>query len=398
MVADKFFPSTSEGRTLIFCELDYFKRLDLLCGKCGMALRGAYVNALGKKFHLEHFTCSVCPQVFRQHDSYFEKDGKLFCGYHYSVAYATKCGGCNMAVLKNFVETNSKDMSVTQWHPCCYMIYKLWHVRLTAKLADDAQSRNDPEVEIERQQKMIERVELILQVLSCFEESAAECISEMLVYFSNGNYLEGALHANRFIQHVFVLFASLEEIDRQLISKSNGSHQPKFKEPKQLVKKVIYFFSVFSGNQDIAARLAATKEMISLVTSLAHTLKVIIRGSLTGAFRLEQLYSTSDSVSKLLEAFESVKAKPSLLLKSPGLSGQGDVCHTCSLPLEESCVSSRTYSWHAACLRCATCQIPIDVESGFVSDSSTLYCDQHKTFDSTHGLSSVSQLQQYSKI
>ena len=59
-VAEKFFPLTNSSNVIqIFCENDYFKRLDLLCSKCGQALRGPHINALGKKFHIDHFTCSV---------------------------------------------------------------------------------------------------------------------------------------------------------------------------------------------------------------------------------------------------------------------------------------------------------------------------------------------------
>lgn len=89
-----------------------------------MALRGPHINALGKKYHLDHFTCSVCPTVFRQHDQYFERDGNVYCQYHYSVLFAAKCGGCQTAVLKNFVEMNKEEV-VEQWHPECYMIYKV---------------------------------------------------------------------------------------------------------------------------------------------------------------------------------------------------------------------------------------------------------------------------------
>jgi hypothetical protein len=49
---------------------------------------------------------------------------------------------------------------------------------------------------------------------------------------------------------------------------------------------MIYFFTVLSGNQDDAARVAATKDMISLVTSIAYTMKNVIRGALTRAFCL----------------------------------------------------------------------------------------------------------------
>jgi hypothetical protein len=73
---------------------------------------------------MEHFSCSVCPKIFQQRDSYYEKDGNIYCDYHYSVLFASKCGGCNTQVLKNFVETNKNTLSL-QWHPSCYMLYKV---------------------------------------------------------------------------------------------------------------------------------------------------------------------------------------------------------------------------------------------------------------------------------
>lgn len=30
------------------CETDYFARLDLICAKCGQALRSSYITACGK--------------------------------------------------------------------------------------------------------------------------------------------------------------------------------------------------------------------------------------------------------------------------------------------------------------------------------------------------------------
>ena len=105
MVADKFFPVSTEKQISIYCEKDYFRRLELICARCGQALRGPYIRVNQHKYHMEHFSCSVCATVFRQHDSYYEKDGSIYCGLHYSILFALKCGGCNTAVLKNFVET-----------------------------------------------------------------------------------------------------------------------------------------------------------------------------------------------------------------------------------------------------------------------------------------------------
>jgi hypothetical protein len=230
----------------------------------------------------------------------------------------------------------------------------------------------------------------------------------MLVHFSNGTYLEGALHANKFIQHVFILFASLEDIDRALIAATNGQHSQKFKEPKQLVKKVIYFFSVLSGNQDLAARLAATKEMISLVTSLAHTLKIIIRGALTGAFRLvfhltqEQLYGSQDSVAIMLNQLESVQSQGNVLkLPSHGLVGKEDICLVCSNPVEEGCLKYEKWRWHEQCLACSLCSTKLfnSLPDAYVDTNGTLFCHEHKPpVDLFPGLERISQLQQFTTL
>ncbi len=76
------------------------------------------------KFHVEHFTCSVCPTVFGPQDSYYEHDGKVFCHFHYSTRFAIPCTGCRTAILKQFVEINRNNVD-EHWHPECYMIHKV---------------------------------------------------------------------------------------------------------------------------------------------------------------------------------------------------------------------------------------------------------------------------------
>ena len=49
--------------------------------------------------------------------------------------------------------------------------------------------------------------------LSAFEESSAACISDMLQHVSNGSYLEAIRMAEKFILHVEVLFAAIDELD-----------------------------------------------------------------------------------------------------------------------------------------------------------------------------------------
>lgn len=111
------------------CETDYFRRLDLLCHECGGALRGSYITALERKYHIEHFTCCVCPTVFGPQDSYYEHDGKVYCHYHYSTQFAARCNGCQTAILKQFVEIFRNGQN-QHWHPECYMIHKVGFLEL----------------------------------------------------------------------------------------------------------------------------------------------------------------------------------------------------------------------------------------------------------------------------
>ena len=50
-------------------------------------------------------------------------------------------------------------------------------------------------------------------VLSAFEESSAACISDMLRQVSAGQYLEAIRQAEKFILHVEVLFATIDDLE-----------------------------------------------------------------------------------------------------------------------------------------------------------------------------------------
>lgn len=227
-MASKFFPVADNeddpSSQYPLCETDYFRRLDLLCHKCGGALRGSYITALDHKYHIDHFTCSVCPTVFGASDSYYEHDGQVYCHYHYSTRFAQKCNGCQTAILKQFVEIFRNGQN-QHWHPECYMIHKFWNVRLAAQpdtplenseLEDEADEAKRDAVRVAEEQ-MEEKVYQIWSVLSTFEESSAACISDMLLHVSNGAYVDGVLVAKKFISHVDILFVSADTLDALMV-------------------------------------------------------------------------------------------------------------------------------------------------------------------------------------
>jgi hypothetical protein len=289
------------------------------------------------------------------------------------------------------------------------MISKLWNIRLHNPNVQVVEDKTPVDLDgkgsansgqIYKQQMMVEKVETILQILSSFEESAAECISEMLVHFTNGGFVNGAVHAHRLIAHVEVLFSSLEEIDDKLNSLQDPQELSKSREPKQLVKKIVYFFSILSSQQDLIERQAATRDMIQLVTSLAHVLKIIIRNALTGALRLEQMHNDTQTIQTLLQRLQQVRNDEyTTFLSHLAISIKDELCATCKTPIEEQCVKFSTlWNWHDQCFKCTTCQVDLTVALKMSSIDATkglAYCGQHAPSTAIIGAERIRHLQQY---
>ncbi|KAJ6493669.1 hypothetical protein C8R47DRAFT_975284 [Mycena vitilis] len=420
VVASKFFPIEGpDGKQYPLCERDYFRRLNLICAKCGMALRGSYITACNKKFHVEHFTCSLCPTLFGPQDSYYEHDGDVYCHFHYSTRFATKCAGCSTAILKQFVEIN-RNMRDECWHPECYMINKFWNVKVvsrrptsTAELEGEPgepeyveeEKRETPASLKDKQIRMEQQVYRIWTVLSAFEESSAACISDMLRQVSNGQYLDAIRMAEKFILHVEVLFATIDDLEYHFyrLSMKGMSH---VREARMLCRKTVELFTLLSHTQETGSRrMGMTQELLALVTGLAHYLKILIRIALTGALKLERERSVEEAMASFLDKLHLLAVQggnpaarriikghngevmapsssgnfgtqgvtygfrslaPENAGESPFSTGASsskmsnrppsDLCVKCNLTVEEDCVRLGTYQrWHSHCVQCASC-------------------------------------------
>ncbi|KAH8200704.1 hypothetical protein TruAng_005093 [Truncatella angustata] len=367
IVASKFFPAEDEegGGQYPLCETDYFRRLGLLCYQCGGALRGSYITALDRKYHVDHFTCSLCETVFGAQDSYYEHDSNVYCRYHYSTQFAQRCNGCHTAILKQFVEIFRNGQN-QHWHPECYMIHKFWNVRLTP--ADEIQTHPEELDEEGRnlvkteEEKMEEKVYRIWSVLSAFEESSAACISDMLLHVSNGAFIDGILTAKKFILHVDVLFQGADKLDASMkdIELKGLSYS---REAKLLCKKIVSFFSLLSKTQEGGVRqLGVTQELLSLVTGLAHYLKLLIRICLQGALKIEREHNTQVELYQFLDdlsVIETTKNEDNTLQISVGMAtlsaNDSDHCTACRKPIESECALNGDKRWHPACVNCVEC-------------------------------------------
>ncbi|KAI9349586.1 hypothetical protein BDR26DRAFT_930532 [Obelidium mucronatum] len=427
-VADKFFPlyapeDEQKLNPTLYCEKHYFALHGLLCDKCGFALRGPHINALGKKFHLDHFGCHVCPKVFRQHDSYYEREGKVYCQFHYSVLFATKCGGCQTAVLKKFVEMK-KEGVLYQWHPQCYMIYKLWHVKANFQHGNTAIDEANPEAEISRQAVTLAKVDKIISVVSTFEDSSANVIGDMMSHHSSRRFAEVCLDGYRFIQYVDALFQGLETIDVELINAANGGEETGIlatrQDPRKLTKLIVRFFSLLSQSGSIDGTAIADEkdriksEMMQSVAGLATILKSLIRLALNGALKMERTYGSETCIMDFLSGLSNLEKASGdaasvvdtfALLTTTSNKNRTDVCTKCQKSVEEACykTSDDLFCWHAEraldCFTCAVCSKYLGDQSASVDlATGLLYCSAHipAGVSARGGITRVSQLQQFS--
>lgn len=154
-----------------------------------------------------------------------------------------------------------------------------------------------------------------------------------------------------------------------------------------LCKKVVNFFSLLSHTHEAGARkMSITQELLSLVTGLAHYLKILIRIALTAALKLEREYANRTAIGHFLTRLDRLARDPDAskfsalppgsaelasrqprsygyksLTRAVGtLVGQGeatsDLCEVCKLTVEEECARFGTsLRWHLACLKCVNC-------------------------------------------
>lgn len=151
--------------------------------------------------------------------------------------------------------------------------------------------------------------------------------------------------------------------------------------------------------------MGITQDLLSLVTGLAHYLKILIRIALTAALRLEREHASQAALTQFLNRLDrlckdldSLKSPlsattgtspvgphtdekqygyRSLARRSGTFLGQGeslsDLCERCRLTVEEECIRlSPNRRWHLACLCCSVCQRPAVKDEALGADPSVV--------------------------
>lgn len=101
---------------LPYCENDYQQLFSPKCAACGEPIMKKVTMALDKTFHPEHFVCAHCGCQFDPDDGFHEKDGKAYCKNDYYELFASKCLRCHLPITSNYITALGG-----QWHSDCFV-------------------------------------------------------------------------------------------------------------------------------------------------------------------------------------------------------------------------------------------------------------------------------------
>lgn len=133
------------------------------------------------------------------------------------------------------------------------------------------------------------------------------------------------------------------------------------REAKLLCKKIVAFFALLSKTQENSNRkLGVTQELLSLVTGLAHYLKLLIRICLQGALKFERETHNTNGLNQFLTDLADLDFKddgsPEPNANVAGLAAaSSDRCPYCQRPIEDECACSGDRRWHLSCMDCSNC-------------------------------------------
>ncbi|KAG4305059.1 hypothetical protein PORY_001734 [Pneumocystis oryctolagi] len=393
------------------CETDYFRRFDLLCTSCGKALKGIYIMALNKKYHIEHFTCSICSATFSPDDSYYVHKGNTYCYFHYCTNIGIKCNGCRFIISKQFTEILRNGRN-ENWHVGCYVIYKFWKIKL-ALWEKDLNFVLSLDQLLEKEKDLKEKVYRIWKVLSEFEKSFMACINNILLHISDSSYIDEIIGAEKIVEHVEILFFALDQLELSF-HEFNQKLVILYNKVKMFFRKIVcFFFQLLTTWKLRIQGLGATYNFFSLTSGLSRYLKYLTRLSLIGAL---QLVSEKDSINptavydfldcldrlnlnmKLTDGLDNKEALFETLLSVKYNDITSYICMICQKSIEGKCVRIDNKRCHMYCLKCFKCNKSMEQEPNdarWNKSSESILCLKCATNDSCEEFLQVTEYSQY---
>ncbi|KAK6460268.1 hypothetical protein DFJ63DRAFT_321022 [Scheffersomyces coipomensis] len=433
---DKIDPKTGLKIQVPLCDYDYFKNLDLICFDCNQGIRGRYITALGHKYHVEHFRCATDNRVFDAVETYIEHEDNVYCHFHYSKLFAAHCPACNSSVVKQYVELY-RGGKKQQWHPECYMIYKFYNVCITAESVglqtlynikqEDIPNIYNEEFNFDSNQflsieQQIENVVMKSWLTLCnYEETTASCISDMLLKANLSDQVNGLITTGKLIVNVEILFNAVDyilkfcessnlppqpqpqpQIQSQLPSAQQFDDsessinaleqdyfQPLKKEARNISGKIMSYLAILRKSSKLSKSGSLSGELLSVITGLAHYLKLLIRIGLNNALKLNKLQGSTEATDTFLKLisnpFELESQNLSLMISKLSIPAKcSDACFTCTKSIEKSCIKFEKHRWHLHCFKCSNCSKNIPVSelnrSGINSKNLNIYCQECQSF------------------
>ncbi|XP_030026697.2 PDZ and LIM domain protein Zasp isoform X3 [Manduca sexta] len=81
----------------LYCEFCFEQYIAPSCDKCHAKIKGDCLNAIGKHFHPECFSCVYCGKLFGN-NPFFLEDGLPYCEADWNELFTTKCFACGFPV------------------------------------------------------------------------------------------------------------------------------------------------------------------------------------------------------------------------------------------------------------------------------------------------------------
>jgi hypothetical protein len=85
------------------------------CAKCNEVITGEVFEAVGKKFHLNCFSCCVGDHQLGEGTSFNVHDDKIYCTPHFQEQFMKRCEGCSKMITAQFINVMNKH-----YHPTCW--------------------------------------------------------------------------------------------------------------------------------------------------------------------------------------------------------------------------------------------------------------------------------------
>jgi hypothetical protein len=154
-------------------------------------------------------------------------------------------------------------------------------------------------------------------------------------------------------------------------------------------------------------RLGVTQELLSLVTGLAHYLKLLIRICLQGALKLERetgspegLNSFLQQINTLGQRLEQDESRDPIADSVPYIPRSSDSCPVCDKPVEDKCVRKGDRCYHTSCMACKRCGTDLKdnlSQATWSALTQEVLCrnDAPQVPDAEGGFIAVTRLQQY---